>query len=179
MWQCCFRARRWSARGCANQTVGSNSVGLSLLPPPLPHARYPRSPIELSPGERDLRTLRQAKLTTAREFELTVQSAQSQKASLVFVLLCLVSENNTRHVFCLLSKEACLYTGADWLTSSVSRKVAKLSMWRAYHILTARQPSSTYCYNSDVESWARLHSPPISHRFFPISRRFFPSPPAW
>ena len=33
-----------------------------------------------------------------------------------------VFENNTARCFCLLSMEACLYEGADWLSSSVTER---------------------------------------------------------
>ena len=51
-----------------------------------------------------------------------VRSAQCQSALLLFLK---TTWPRLLFTLCLLSKEACLYTGADWLSSSVSQRVAR------------------------------------------------------
>ena len=77
---------------------------------------------DLSPGDRWLRPVRQAKLTTPREFGLMDRSARPQRALPLFPTTTRPSPLFTLR---LLSKETCLYASADWLSSSVSQKVAR------------------------------------------------------
>ena len=65
------------------------------------------------------------------KFELSVRSAQPQSA---FTLFSKTTRPRGLFTRCLLSKKACLYAGADWLTSSVSQRVARGPLCAVYSL---------------------------------------------
>ena len=68
---------------------------------------------DLSSGYRQLRPLRQANETTPREFKLAVRSARTQRALPLFSK---TTRPRAWFTMRLLSREACSYAGADWLS---------------------------------------------------------------